>query len=164
MYFVKEDSSSEAGPTRVKGCQEGEAAPTHFGQRASAAITSPRNWCLKHNHNNHKEKRAERRLSWDCMYVSFVLSTMAQAREPGGHGAAECSFRKQTLPIQPGCLSSRIMHQPILRVSRSPGESWVRHGDRRLKAKGSLLVTSCVQSQHSGQEPGWSPACMGLQF
>lgn len=122
--------------------------------------------CLKHNHSHHKEERAERRLSWDWMYVSFVLSTMAQALEPGGHRAEKCSFRKQTLPIQPRCPSSGDNAPAHSQSEQKPRGSRVRHGDRRLKATGSLPppVTSSIQPQHSAQDAGWSPACMGLRF
>jgi hypothetical protein len=163
--FCQREGSSEAGPIRARGCKEGATTPppTHLGQKALPAITSPRNWCVWSTSITIIKKKGPR---GDChgivVYVSFVLATMAQAQEPGGHGATECSFRKQTLPIQPGGLSSSIMHQLIPRASRSPGESWVRHGDRWLKATDSLLVISYGQSQHSAQEPGWSPACMGL--
>lgn len=41
--------------------------------------------CLKGNNNNNTEKRAERRLSWDCCVCQLCPSTMAQGQEPGSH-------------------------------------------------------------------------------
>lgn len=41
--------------------------------------------CLKGNHNNNKEERAERRPSWDWCVCPLCPSTMAQGQEPGSH-------------------------------------------------------------------------------
>lgn len=66
--FCQRDSSSEAGPIRARGCKEGETTPPHtLGPKGLTSNNKPKELvCLKHKHNNHKEERAERRLSWDC--------------------------------------------------------------------------------------------------
>lgn len=122
--------------------------------------------CLKHNHSHHKEEKAERRLSWDWMYVSFVLFTMAQALEPGGHGAEKLLLQKTDTAHSAQVPFFRDNAPAHSQSEQKPRGSRVRHGDRRLKATGSLPppVTSSIQPQHSAQDAGWSPACMGLRF
>lgn len=147
--FCQREGSSEAGPIRARGCKEGETTPPPLGPKGLTSNNKPKELvCLKHKRNNHKKKGLRGDCRWIVVYVSFVLATMAQAQEPGGHEATECSFRKQPLPIQPGGLSSNIMHQLIPRARGVMGETW------RQVTKSNRLPAGHLLRPVSAQCPG----------
>lgn len=96
-----------------KGAQGGKAGPHTLWPKALPAITSPRSWSVWKVIITIIKKKG---LRGDChgivVCVSFVPPQWHGARSQAVEGQQSRSFRKQTLSIQPGCLSSRIMLQP----------------------------------------------------
>lgn len=118
--------------------------------------------CLKHKHNNHKEERAERRLSWNCCVCQ--LCPRHNGAGPGARRSWGSRVLLQNTDAAHSAWRPFFQHNAPThsKSQQKPGEPWVRQGDRRGKAADSLMLISSDQSQPRVQEPGRSPAFVGF--
>lgn len=161
FYVFCQRDSSEAGPGRAKGVQGRDRwLPGTLAKGLSRDNEPKKLQCLKGNHNNNREERAERRLSGIVVCVSFVLPQWPRARSQAGVGAAEGLLLKADAALSARCLSSRIMLWWAPLEQLEPRGALGEAG-QPSERNGSLPPSSPARSSTGPGSKGGSQACRG---